>query len=85
MDPEPYEAQRVPGLWFEDGSLVIQAGTSQFRVYRGTLAARSPVFQDMLSFPQPPNADLVDGCPVVRLPDAATEVTSFLKALFEPE
>ncbi|KAJ7793712.1 hypothetical protein B0H14DRAFT_3889153 [Mycena olivaceomarginata] len=35
------------------------------------LAARSPVFRDMLAFPQPPDSELIDGCPVVlhALPD----------------
>ncbi|KAJ7119091.1 hypothetical protein C8R44DRAFT_707401 [Mycena epipterygia] len=83
--PPANEPQRVQGLWFEDGNLVIQAGNSQFRVYRGVLAARSSVFQDMLAFPQPPDSELVDGCPLVCLPDPATEVTVFLKAIFHPE
>ncbi|KAF7353922.1 BTB domain-containing protein [Mycena venus] len=78
----PSRSQRVEALWFEDGNIVIQAGNSQYRVYRGVLAARSPVFQDMLSFPQPPESELVDGCPVVRLPDNEGEVTSFLSAIF---
>ncbi|KAJ7753403.1 hypothetical protein DFH07DRAFT_941300 [Mycena maculata] len=84
-DAERSDPHRVEELWFEDGSIVIQAGNSQFRVHRGILAARSPVFQDMLSFPQPPDAELVDGCPIVRLHDSATDVTAFLKAIFEPE
>ncbi|KAF7353910.1 hypothetical protein MVEN_01077100 [Mycena venus] len=77
--------QPVRTLWFEDGNLVIQAGNSQYRVYRGFLATRSSVFEDMLSFPQPPDSELVDGCPLVHLPDPEVEVTPFLKALFEPE
>ncbi|KAJ7084655.1 hypothetical protein B0H15DRAFT_910943 [Mycena belliarum] len=85
MDSGIQPSGRVQDLWFEDGNLVIQAGTSQFRVYRGILAARSPVFLDMLSFPQPADSELVDGCPVVRLPDAELEVSEFLKALFLPE
>ncbi|KAJ7490871.1 hypothetical protein FB451DRAFT_1124430 [Mycena latifolia] len=85
VDTQPGAPQRVQELWFEDGNLVIQAGNSQFRVYRGILAARSPVFQDMLSFPQPPDSELVDGCPIVRLTDAEAEITDFLKAIFVPE
>ncbi|KAJ7753411.1 hypothetical protein DFH07DRAFT_1061510 [Mycena maculata] len=85
VDAEPTTPNHVEGLWFEDGNLVIQAGSSQFRVYRGILAARSPVFQDMLSIPQPADAELVDGCPLVRLPDSENEVTVFLKAIFLPQ
>ncbi|KAJ6548094.1 hypothetical protein DFH09DRAFT_989136 [Mycena vulgaris] len=85
VDIQPTALQRVQDLWFADGNLVIQAGNSQFRVYRGILAARSPVFQDMLSFPQPPDSELVEGLPLVNLPDAETEVIEFLKAIFIPE
>ncbi|KAJ7119172.1 hypothetical protein C8R44DRAFT_673527 [Mycena epipterygia] len=85
VDIEPDGIRRVQELWFEDGNLVIQAGRSQFRVYRGVLAARSSVFQDMLSFPQPPDSELVEGCPLVRLHDNPAEVSVFLKAIFNSE
>ncbi|KAJ7729772.1 hypothetical protein B0H16DRAFT_1586304 [Mycena metata] len=85
MNPQPNSPKRVEELWFEDGNIVLQAGDSQYRVYRGVLAARSPVFRDMLAFPQPPDSELVDGCPLVRLPDCDIEVTFFLKTLFDPE
>ncbi|KAJ7684276.1 hypothetical protein DFH06DRAFT_1155176 [Mycena polygramma] len=83
IDAEPTAPQRVPELWFEDGNLVIQAGNSMYRVFRGILAARSPVFQDMLSFPQPPDSELVEGCPIVHLHDSAADVHVFLKAIFD--
>ncbi|KAF7311233.1 hypothetical protein MKEN_01024900 [Mycena kentingensis (nom. inval.)] len=79
------EPHRVADLWYDDGTIVIQAGDAQYRVYRGTLARRSPIFQDLFSVPQPENETLVDGCPFVRLPDAEAEVTPFLKALFDSE
>ncbi|KAJ7142088.1 hypothetical protein C8R43DRAFT_1109255 [Mycena crocata] len=85
VDTTSNEPQRVQELWFQDGNLVIQAGKSLFRVYRGILATHSPVFEDMLSFPQPPDSELVDGCPLVRLPDASNEVAVFLKALLNPQ
>lgn len=85
VDNQPLEPQRVQELWFEDGNIVIQAGNSLYRVYRGVLATHSSVFKDMLSFPQPPDSELVEGCPIVRLPDSDREVTPFLKALFDPE
>ncbi|KAJ7611825.1 hypothetical protein FB45DRAFT_941110 [Roridomyces roridus] len=76
---------RTPELWFDDGNIVIQAENSQFRVHRGILAARSPVFRDMLSFPQPSDAELVEGCPLVCFHDSAVEVNVFLKAIFDSE
>ncbi|KAF7322317.1 BTB domain-containing protein [Mycena chlorophos] len=64
---------------------ILQAGNTQYRVFRSTLARRSTVFKDMFSFPQPADAELVDGCPLVRLPDADVDATPFLRALFDPE
>ncbi|KAJ7494296.1 hypothetical protein B0H11DRAFT_2004040 [Mycena galericulata] len=83
VDTERKEPHRVEELWFEDGNLIIQPGNSQFRVYRGILATRSPVFQDMFAFPQPQDSQLVEGCPIVHLHDSPPEVTVFLKAIFD--
>ncbi|KAF8209357.1 hypothetical protein K438DRAFT_1572499 [Mycena galopus ATCC 62051] len=86
MDVDETSApRRVPELWFEDGNLDIQAESTQFRVYRGVLAAKSPIFDDMLSFPQPSESETVEGCPLVRLSDSATEVNVFLRAIFDSE
>ncbi|KAJ7604152.1 hypothetical protein FB45DRAFT_851369 [Roridomyces roridus] len=76
---------RIHDLWFDDGNIVLQAANCQFRVHRGILAACSPVFKDMLSFPQPADVELVEGCPLVRLTDHPKEVTVFLKAIFKPD
>ncbi|KAJ7753192.1 hypothetical protein B0H16DRAFT_1723228 [Mycena metata] len=75
------------GLWFEDCGLIIQAETTLFRVSRDFLAMRSPVFKfaDMLSMPTPKDAEVIEGCPFVRLPDAAQNITYFLKALIYSE
>ncbi|KAF7292592.1 BTB domain-containing protein [Mycena indigotica] len=70
-------------LWFTDGTLVIKAGDSLFRVYGGLLAKASPVFESMLEFPQPEGDELVEGCPVVELQDTAEETRCFLKALLD--
>ena len=40
-------------FWFEDGTIILIAQDIEFRVYKGFLASRFPVFSDMLSFPQP--------------------------------
>ncbi|KAJ7762918.1 hypothetical protein B0H16DRAFT_1311311, partial [Mycena metata] len=78
----------VRGLW-TFGGLIIQAEKTLFRVSRDFLAFHSPVFKDMLAFPTPKDADMMDGCPFVLLPDTAEDVTVFFKALlhydfFEP-
>ncbi|KAF8194017.1 hypothetical protein K438DRAFT_1588468 [Mycena galopus ATCC 62051] len=78
---------RVEGLWFSDGSLVVRAENALFRVSGAVLAARSSVFQDMLSFPQPgyvtEEAENLDGVPIVELHDLAGEVEPFLRAVFD--
>ncbi|KAJ7764221.1 hypothetical protein B0H16DRAFT_1526370, partial [Mycena metata] len=53
-----------------------------FRVFPRILGAKSPVFQDMLAFPQPENGEMLDGCPLVRLTDSAADTPFFLKAIF---
>ncbi|KAJ7142079.1 hypothetical protein C8R43DRAFT_1238195 [Mycena crocata] len=66
-----------------NGGLVVQAENSLYRVSGGILGARSPVYKDMLSFPQPRDAETIEGCPVVRLPDSAVDVTCFFRAIFD--
>ena len=46
------------------------------------MTMNSPVFRDMFMFPQPPDAETIDGCPVVRLLDLASELREFLGVLF---
>ncbi|KAF8216743.1 hypothetical protein K438DRAFT_1953648 [Mycena galopus ATCC 62051] len=70
--------------WISDGNVVLQAGNMQFRVHWGVLAWNSSVFSDMQGLPQPPDQPTVDGCPVVELPDNATDVEYLLKALYVP-
>ncbi|KAJ7684253.1 hypothetical protein DFH06DRAFT_1072821 [Mycena polygramma] len=85
LDVQSIPPKHVEDLWFEDGNIVIQAGNSQYRVFRGILAAHSPVFANLFGLPQPADSELVDGCPFVQLPDPDAEVTPFLKAIFDPE
>ncbi|KAF7362182.1 hypothetical protein MVEN_00564300 [Mycena venus] len=76
---------RAEGLWFADGGLVIQAETTLFRVYRELLALHAVVFRDMLTIPTPDDAEVMEGCPLVRLPDNAEDTAYFLKALLYPQ
>ncbi|KZP30453.1 hypothetical protein FIBSPDRAFT_814728 [Athelia psychrophila] len=70
-------------IWYDDGNVVLQAGCTQFKLYRGILGENSSVFKDMVSFPQPPlvDTDLVDGCPVVHLSDSAEDVKYVLQSI----
>ena len=54
-----------------------------FRVHKSVLAMSSPFFEDMLSLPQPPDGEIVDGLPVVELSEDAG-VLNCLISLFYP-
>ncbi|KAJ6460976.1 hypothetical protein C8R45DRAFT_879154 [Mycena sanguinolenta] len=72
-------------LWFLDGTLVLRTNDCLFRVFRGILAWKSPVFQDMFAFPQPLDEEVYDGCPLVHLPDSTKDINHFLSALLDYE
>ncbi|KAI5896296.1 uncharacterized protein SCHCODRAFT_02614494 [Schizophyllum commune H4-8] len=71
-------------IWFDDGNIVLQAENVQFRFFQGILAAYSPFFKDVFSIPQPAaGADVVEGCPVMRLPEKAADVNYMLSFILE--
>ncbi|KAJ7782676.1 hypothetical protein B0H16DRAFT_1493957 [Mycena metata] len=71
-------------IWYKDGSIVLQAQNTQFRVYWGLLSQNSSFLRDLEDLPQPPDQPTVDGCPVIELPDDAIDVEFVLKALYSP-
>ncbi|KAF7297755.1 BTB domain-containing protein [Mycena kentingensis (nom. inval.)] len=84
-EPEP-EIIRSPNYWFDDGSIVLQAESTQFRLPKSLLAKHSVVFRDMLSLPPPPQDEpLIEGCPVVFLPGDKADDWNHLLAVFYPE
>lgn len=71
-------------IWFDDGSVVLQAENTQFRVHRSMLSRHSEVFRDMFTMPHPAGEALVEGCPLVCLPmDSAEDVKNMLTALYD--
>jgi hypothetical protein len=89
MDVEQTSPELVhsPDLWFTDANLVLQVGSCLFRIHQMPLKSASPVFSDMLSFPQPHPPEIIytDGAvyTLIRLPDSAQDVECFFKALKE--
>jgi hypothetical protein len=68
-------------IWMEDGSVVLQAENTQFKVHRGLLARVSTIFSDVFSIPQPPEGnEVVEGCPLVHLQDTAEDVQFLMGA-----
>jgi hypothetical protein len=80
------ELRRCEDLWLSDGTLVVRAENTLFRIYTGVLSLASSVFKDMLGVPQPMGsaAETYEGTPLVLLPDTAFDVEHFLKALVYP-
>lgn len=82
-------------LWMEDGNIVIAAvdessedkTTYVFKCYKGLLSKHSPVFRDLLTLPQPSNADSEDsyeGLPLITLTDSYKDVKQLLQLLYYP-
>ncbi|KAI0784160.1 hypothetical protein C8Q75DRAFT_736305 [Abortiporus biennis] len=76
-------------LWFDDGTIVLQAQNVLYRVYAGHLARYSKVFTDMLAIPQSSDSEddsleKYEGVPLVFLPDSSFDTTNFLMALLHP-
>ncbi|KII87428.1 hypothetical protein PLICRDRAFT_255081 [Plicaturopsis crispa FD-325 SS-3] len=71
-------------IWYDDGSVVLQAEFVQFRVYREFLAQNSPVLKDLFESgsASTTSEETVDKCPVVHLrKDTATDVRYLLHAI----
>lgn len=72
-------------LWFPDGSIVLRADNTLFKVYSGMLAQASPIFEDMLSLPQftPSEDEMYEGLLVVCMLDSAADLKPFLRAIHD--
>jgi len=88
---EPLDFIRHPDLWFSDGSVILQAQRTQFRVHMSLLSRRSLFFHDMFSLPQPLNTRTnsatattsAEGCPLVILHDSPEDLSNLLIALYD--
>jgi hypothetical protein len=69
-------------LWFEDGSIVLNAENCLFRVHISQLSRHSVCFRDMFAIPQPQLDDQLD-CPLVHLHDSPDDVANLLFALYD--
>lgn len=87
MSTEYEETCRHPEYWFSDGSLVLRARSTLFRVHQSQLCRKSTFFRDLFSLPQPnpplPETETIEGCPVLDLHDPPADVASLLKAIYD--
>ncbi|KAF7297677.1 BTB domain-containing protein [Mycena kentingensis (nom. inval.)] len=81
--PDTTPIERSPEFWLDDGNIILQVESTQFRVMKSFLAMHSTVFRDMFSVPLPPDEPLVEGCPVVVLTgDTKIEWDSLFRVMF---
>ncbi|KZW01204.1 hypothetical protein EXIGLDRAFT_666494 [Exidia glandulosa HHB12029] len=79
---------RHDDLWLSDGSVVLVAEDTLFKVHKSQLSRHSVVFRDMFGMPQSTDGgelrrESLDGCDVVRLHDSAQDIESLLRALYD--
>lgn len=73
-------------VWFEDGTVVLQADNTVFRVYAGLLSRHSAYFNDLFSAPRPANTDSYEGCLLIIMRgDSSAAVRNFLLAMLDVE
>ncbi|KAH9174302.1 hypothetical protein EDB89DRAFT_564497 [Lactarius sanguifluus] len=66
-----------------DASIIVRSSDqASFRVHKSVLAISSPFFKDLLSLPQPPDDELVDGLPVIQVSEDAGLLNSLISLLY---
>lgn len=76
-------------LWFPDGSIVVIAERTGFRVHVSVLSRSSPVFRDIFGLPQPVPCNGLDGnstfqgVPVIHVSDTAHDMRCLLHAIYD--
>ena len=70
-------------LDIHDANLILRSSDQvNFRVHKSVLASSSPFFKDLLSLPQSPDNELIDGLPVVQVPENADLLRSLVSFLY---
>ncbi|KAH9034975.1 hypothetical protein EDB85DRAFT_947257 [Lactarius pseudohatsudake] len=73
----------LEGLNMQGADVILQSSDLiSFRVHKSTMAISSPFFSDLFSLPQPPNGEVIDGLPVVRVSEDAEVLHSLLTRLY---
>ena len=86
-DSESEPATRSENFWFDDGSIILEVESTQFRIHRSILARYSTVFDDLFQVPQPESdkSDWVDGCPIVGMSgDTTKDWEHILSFIYNP-
>jgi hypothetical protein len=79
-NPPQNALQRHPSLWFQDGSIILQAKDTIFRVHRSVLEAHSKTFLDLFPLQDIPQ---IEGCAVITLQECPSDIANLLKVLYD--
>jgi hypothetical protein len=82
VDQHPSDSVDV---WFDDGNLIVRTDEKSFRIYCGILVCASSVFRDIIALAKKNSDESIEGCPAVRVSDAAADMSFFLMSLHDPE
>ncbi|KAJ7182415.1 hypothetical protein C8R43DRAFT_967195 [Mycena crocata] len=82
MQPLSQPVVHSPDVWFADGTVILQAESSLFRVYLGVLSAQSSVFRNIFAIRDATYA-ANEGCPLHVVHDYAHELKVFLLAVHD--
>ncbi|KAI9450614.1 hypothetical protein BJY52DRAFT_172389 [Lactarius psammicola] len=70
-------------LYLSEADIIVRTpDLTRFLVHKSVLASSSSVFRNMLSLPQPPSSEMVDGLPVVDISEDAGLVRSLITILY---
>ncbi|KAI0784299.1 hypothetical protein C8Q75DRAFT_810354 [Abortiporus biennis] len=68
--------------WFWDGTIVVIAEDTAYRVHKGVLSLHSEVFKDMFQIGQQSSAETFEDCPMVHVSDTASDFSLILKIIY---
>ncbi|KAJ7610322.1 hypothetical protein DFH06DRAFT_1016718 [Mycena polygramma] len=75
---------RSSEYWFDDGNIILQVESTQFRLHKSMLSLHSAVCRDMLTIPLPADEPTVEDCPVVALSDDTVQDWIYLLGAMYP-
>ena len=82
----PYIICKDDDFWYEDGNIILEVGRVHFRVHKSILRAASSnnpnsPFVKILAGPPPPNAQLFEGVPTIKLTDDPEDLRLALREI----
>ncbi|EKM61831.1 uncharacterized protein PHACADRAFT_180864 [Phanerochaete carnosa HHB-10118-sp] len=74
---------RYEELWFEDGNVIVVSHDVTFKLHAGVLKRHSSVFRDLLNEKKATQAEIYEGCQVLRLTDRVGELAELFFIMYD--